>query len=105
MDLFAGIEPSQQQLAPGAVVLRGFALREDIALASALSDVVEQAPFRNMITPGGYRMSVSMTNCGPLGWVSDRGGYRYDAKDPVSGLLWPAMPEAFLKLATSAAKE
>jgi alkylated DNA repair protein (DNA oxidative demethylase) len=105
MDLFANIEPEQQPLGPGAVVLRSFAAADETELASALSEVTAQAPFRNMITPGGYRMSVSMTNCGPLGWVSDRQGYRYDAKDPVSGLLWPAMPEAFLKLATRAAQE
>jgi alkylated DNA repair protein (DNA oxidative demethylase) len=105
MDLFASIEPAQEPLAPGAVVLHGFATTEEAALSSALSEVAAQAPFRNMITPGGYRMSVSMTNCGPLGWVSDRSGYRYDARDPVSGLFWPVMPQAFLNLATSAAKE
>jgi alkylated DNA repair protein (DNA oxidative demethylase) len=58
-----------------------------------------------MITPGGYRMSVAMTNCGPLGWVSDKTGYRYDVIDPVSGLKWPPMPESFLRLATAAASE
>ena len=78
---------------------------EETALLAALRDVVTAAPFRHMITPGGYRMSVAMTNCGPLGWVSDRSGYRYDAIDPVSGLGWPSMPKPFFKLATSAAAE
>lgn len=48
-------------------------------------------------------MSVAMTNCGALGWVTDRTGYRYDGIDPESGKRWPPMPTAFLKLATSAA--
>jgi DNA oxidative demethylase len=56
-----------------------------------------------MITPGGFRMSVAMTNCGALGWVTDRTGYRYDPMDPESGLPWPPMPESFLTLATNAA--
>ena len=45
-----------------------------------------------------------MTNCGSLGWVSDRGGYRYVGLDPTSGLPWPAMPAAFAALARAAAK-
>ena len=48
-------------------------------------------------------MSVAMTNCGALGWVTDRTGYRYDGIDPESGKRWPAMPASFLTLATSAA--
>jgi DNA oxidative demethylase len=50
-------------------------------------------------------MSVAMTNCGPLGWVSDRRGYRYDAIDPDSGQRWPEMPTVFLDLAARAAAE
>ena len=102
LDLF---DSSQLQLAPGAVVLRQFAIAEETAILAALQRVESAAPFRHMITPGGYRMSVAMTNCGPLGWVSDRRGYRYDPIDPVSGLSWPSMPDAFLRLATSAARE
>jgi DNA oxidative demethylase len=102
LDLF---DSSQLQLAPGAVVLRQFAIAEETAILAALQSVGSAAPFRHMITPGGYRMSVAMTNCGPLGWVSDRRGYRYDPIDPASGLPWPLMPDAFLRLATSAARE
>ena len=102
LDLF---DSSQLQLAPGAVVLRQFAIAEETAILAALQSVESAAPFRHMITPGGYRMSVAMTNCGPLGWVSDRRGYRYDPIDPVSGFPWPLMPDAFLRLATSAARE
>ncbi len=93
------------ELGPGAMVLREFAVPHETAILSALEDVTSRAPFRHMITPGGYRMSVAMTNCGSLGWVTDRTGYRYDAIDPVSGLPWPAMPDSFLKLATAAAAQ
>jgi len=56
-----------------------------------------------MITPGGFRMSVGMTNCGGAGWVTDRKGYRYEPADPITGTPWPAMPDLFLHLAASAA--
>jgi alkylated DNA repair protein (DNA oxidative demethylase) len=94
-----------QQLAPGAVLLRGFAIAEAAALLDALQEIVEQAPFRHMLTPGGFRMSVAMTNCGALGWVTDRTGYRYDAIDPDSRRAWPEMPDAFLRLAGDAAAQ
>jgi DNA oxidative demethylase len=92
-----------EELANGALILRGFALSDQTALLDGLRDVTAAAPFRHMITPGGHRMSVAMTNCGALGWVSDRTGYRYDGIDPESGKRWPPMPASFLKLATSAA--
>jgi alkylated DNA repair protein (DNA oxidative demethylase) len=104
-DSLAGVEPRQEPLGPGATVLRQFAVPEEIALLSALRDVIARAPFRHMVTPGGFLMSVAMTNCGSLGWVTDRTGYRYDAADPVSGLPWPQMPDAFLRLATGAAAQ
>jgi alkylated DNA repair protein (DNA oxidative demethylase) len=106
MDLFESLpagEPRQGQLGPGATILWSFAAAEDSALLSALDHVVSLAPFRHMITPGGYVMSVAMTNCGSLGWASDSTGYRYDRIDPVSGRPWPPMPECFQTLATSAA--
>lgn len=85
------------------MVLRGFALASEAALLQALDAIVAQAPFRHLVTPGGFRMSVAMTNAGPLGWVSDRRGYRYDPIDPDSGRPWPPMPPAFLQLADAAA--
>lgn len=97
------IDPGVQALAPGALLLRGFALAHEDALVAALSQVVARAPLRRMITPGGFRMSVAMTNCGAIGWVSDASGYRYDARDPDSGRPWPMMPAAFVELATNAA--
>ncbi len=93
----------QERLAPGAVVLRGFAASHATTLLAALQDVVTKAPFRHMVTPGGFRMSVAMTNCGVFGWVSDRTGYRYAAVDPESGRDWPRMPASFLRLAQDAA--
>ena len=108
MDLFDNTissELGRQSLGPGAFVLRGFALPNETALLEALHEVATKAPFRHMITPGGFRMSVAMTNCGPLGWITDRMGYRYDAIDPDSGRPWPSMPGCFINLAKSAAGE
>ena len=104
-DLFASISPGErpEPLAEGAVVLRGFAQCKVAALVAAVRKVSASAPVRNMITPGGLRMSVAMTNCGRAGWVTDRRGYRYEATDPLSGLAWPPIPGAFRKLAMGAA--
>src|ERR1700730_14768206 len=106
-DLFAGVLSSggPEPLAKGAVVLRGFARCAVADLLAAVRKVAAVAPFRNMITPGGLRMSVAMTNCGGAGWVTDRRGYRYTDRDPDSGRAWPAMPAVFSELATRAAAE
>jgi DNA oxidative demethylase len=105
-DLFESVpdvRPSQETMAEGAVLLRGFVKPVEADLISALHEVVAQAPFRHMVTPGGHQMSVAMTNCGSFGWVTDRTGYRYDANDPEAGGLWPAMPPSFRELAERAA--
>jgi alkylated DNA repair protein (DNA oxidative demethylase) len=107
-DLFESasvVESWQERLGPCAVVLRGFAASDETALLAALQDVITEAPFRYMVTPGGFRMSVAMTNCGPFGWVTDRTGYRYDAVDPEGGRNWPRMPASFLRLAKDAAAQ
>ncbi|MEN2987203.1 DNA oxidative demethylase AlkB [Tistrella sp. BH-R2-4] len=88
---------------PGLTVLRGLATPQDRALLAAVDTVTAGAPFRHLVTPGGYTMSVAMTNCGRLGWVSDRAGYRYDPRDPQTGRPWPAMPDLFTCLALRAA--
>ncbi|HSC15394.1 MAG TPA: alpha-ketoglutarate-dependent dioxygenase AlkB, partial [Gammaproteobacteria bacterium] len=85
-------------LAPGAVLLRGFALPAEAELKHAVAAVAASAPFRHMTTPGGFTMSVAMTNCGRLGWVSSERGYRYAEQDPECGTPWPAMPGAILDL-------
>jgi alkylated DNA repair protein (DNA oxidative demethylase) len=107
-DLFEAVSdarPSREVMADGAVLLRGFVRPHEAELLAALREVVEQAPFRRMFTPGGHQMSVAMTNCGSAGWVTDRSGYRYDGIDPESGRAWPAMPAPFRGLARHAAEE
>jgi DNA oxidative demethylase len=106
-DLFSTADPAPAALpiCDGAMVLRGFALRDEKPLLEALSAIEAQAPFRHMVTPGGFRMSVAMSNCGDYGWVSDSRGYRYDPLDPDSGMRWPPLPACFLALAQAAAAE
>lgn len=105
MDLFSLDIAEQERLGPDSIILRGFALAKESVLLAALEEIVAEAPFRHMVTPGGFEMSVAMTNCGNYGWVTDRTGYRYDATDPSTGKPWPAMPPVFLELATDAAAE
>lgn len=105
-DLFDSLPqdaPQAGPIVPGAVVLRGFAREHEQTLLDNVRDIAAQAPWRHLITPGGLRMSVAMTNCGPFGWVSDVTGYRYESADPLSGQPWPPMPDAFLSLARDAA--
>jgi alkylated DNA repair protein (DNA oxidative demethylase) len=107
-DLFESVpdmRPPREEIAEGAVLLRGFAKPVEGDLIAALRAIVEQAPFRHMSTPGGHQMSVAMTNCGGSGWVTDRSGYRYDGVDPQSGKPWPEMPPSFRALAGQAASE
>jgi alkylated DNA repair protein (DNA oxidative demethylase) len=103
LDLFAPEPGARQDLAPGACLLSGFALASADELLSAVEQVFAQAPPRRWLTPGGRRMAVAMSNCGPLGWVSDAQGYRYAARDPDSGRPWPAMAPALRQLAGEAA--
>jgi alkylated DNA repair protein (DNA oxidative demethylase) len=100
-DLFAPLRQTVEAIRDGVVLLRGFA--RDPAILEAVRAVQEEAPPRRMTTPGGYSMSVAMTSCGPLGWVTDSSGYRYDAMDPQRGKPWPAMPPAPRALAGDAA--
>ena len=103
-DLFGELdEPRREELAAGAVLLRGRALPLETSLLTALGEIVARAPFRRMTTPGGFEMSVAMTNCGRYGWVSSESGYRYAEHDPLSGAPWPAMPAAVRELACAAA--
>jgi DNA oxidative demethylase len=90
-------------LGPGTAILNGFALGRETELAFVMQAISKLAPFRHMITPGGFRMSVALTNCGTYGWVTDRTGYRYDRIDPETGQHWPGMPGNFLELARAAA--
>jgi DNA oxidative demethylase len=107
-DLFEGLaeaQPARETIAESAILLRGFAMPIERDLIAALREIIGQAPFRHMSTPGGHQMSVAMTNCGTAGWVTDRSGYRYDGIDPQSGKPWPAMPPVFRTLAERTAAE
>jgi DNA oxidative demethylase len=88
-------------LGDGIVLLRRCA--DTATLMPLIEGIARRAPFRHLVTPGGQTMSVAMTNCGPVGWVSDRSGYRYSPRDPLTGLDWPAFPAEFIELARSAA--
>lgn len=104
LDLFTSAAIHEQiQIAQQTWLLKGFALAQEAALLTAIAEVTAQSPFRQMITPNGYRMSAALSNCGTLGWVSDHAGYRYQSIDPLTQQLWPAMPEVMLALATDAA--
>ena len=96
--------PSHERIANGAYLLRGFALDYVTTLLAEIEQIETAAPFRQLETPGGFPMSVAMTNCGSLGWVSDRRGYRYTTHDPLSGQSWPPMPSVFSVLAEKAAR-
>lgn len=105
-DLFTDDEQARRvTLGPQAVVLRGYALPWVDALLPAIAALETESPFRHLVTPGGYTMSVAMTNCGALGWCSDERGYRYTRLDPLTGRPWPEMPAPFLELARKAAEE
>jgi DNA oxidative demethylase len=108
-DLFDDLPPPpesvQEALTPGAVILRALARDQDVELLQAIEAVLAQAPLRHLQTPGGYTMSVAMSNCGGLGWTSDSHGYRYARRDPLSRQPWPAMPACFMHLAQRAAAQ
>ncbi len=85
-------------VAPGVTHHPGFLDRAaQEAFAEAIRAVVAAAPlFVPTMPRTGKPFSVRMTNCGPLGWVSDRDGYRYQPTHPDTGQPWPAMPPALL---------
>lgn len=109
LDLFGDAEPEQQpkreQIGEQSYVLRGFALPWLDRLLPALEAVLAAAPFRQMVTPGGFTMSVALSSCGTWGWTTDRSGYKYTRNDPQTDLPWPEMPEVFFELAQAAARE
>lgn len=106
-DLFDDLpqDPTVEDIAPGAVLLRAYARDSSAQLLEAIESVVAQSPLHHMQTPGGYTMSVASTSCGPLGWVSSPDGYCYAAQDPRTGHPWPAMPTCFIDLASRAAAQ
>ncbi|WLG99143.1 DNA oxidative demethylase AlkB [Pseudomonas beijingensis] len=109
LDLFADQAPNPpgqiEQIGQQSFVLRGFTLPWLERLLPALESVLQAAPFRQMVTPGGFTMSVALSSCGALGWTTDRSGYRYTAHDPQTGQPWPDMPAVFRELAQAAARQ
>ena len=107
MDLFGDLLPLKQktvqEIVKDAYLLKGFTLQNESALLADLAQIIQAAPMRHMLTPGGFTMSVAMTNCGDLGWVTDRKGYRYAALNPINNQAWPSMPDSFKQLAAQAA--
>lgn len=101
-------EPPQperrDQFGPQTYVLRGFALPWLDEILPALREVLKQAPFRRMQTPGGHTMSVALSNCGQWGWSTDSRGYRYSQQDPRTGLPWPPLPQVLALIAAAAAQ-
>lgn len=94
-----------EALVPGAVLLRGIAANRAGSLLTAFDAITAQAPLRHLVTPGGHTMSVGMSNCGALGWVSDVNGYRYSPCDPTCNKPWPPIPVEWLALAANAAAQ
>lgn len=103
LDLFDTLPAGLEKIGEQSVVLRQFASPMQNELMAAIDQISRQAPFRHMLTSGGYTMSAAMTSCGALGWITDRQGYRYQSVDPLSGKQWPAMPPVFQTLAQQAA--
>ena len=99
MELF---ESSKLTFAQNVFLLKGFALANEAAFLADLTTIISQSSLRHMMTPMGFKMSAAMSNCGELGWVSDKKGYRYDTLDPITGAPWPQMPASFMQLAQSA---
>lgn len=104
LDLFShDIAQAQENICPGANLLRGFALPFETDLLRDINAIISAAPLQKMHTPSGLPMSVITTSCGSVGWVSDAYGYRYAKRNLHSQQTWPALPESFLQLAQSAA--
>ena len=104
-DSLAEAQPLRENIADGAVLLRGFVRPIESELIDAVRAIVAQSPFRRMTTPGGHLMSVAMTNCGERGWITDHTGYRYDPIDPRTGAPWLAMPPLLADVARRAAEQ
>lgn len=101
-DLFSA-QPTILSLGANTILLKSFVKPYESTLIKALTKIIKQAPLRNMVTRGGFKMSVAMSNCGNYGWISDRKGYRYSNLDPLNAKPWPTMPSGFLALAADAA--
>lgn len=100
-------EPTAIAVAPGVGYFPGLLDRlEQEALRDAFGAILVEAPlFRPRMPRTGKPFSVRMSNCGPLGWVSDESGYRYQATHPATGRAWPEMPVRLLQIWTRLAPD
>lgn len=109
LDMFEqdGVNAGQSEVYGQDVhILRGLALPYvDDIMRALINQIKPQSPLRHMTTPGGYSMSVAMTNCGQRGWETSRSGYQYTAIDPLTNQPWPDMPATFMTLAQVAANK
>ena len=106
MDLFDeddAVSMRQEKHEEGVVLLRQLARANVTDMLQDIHQITEKSPFRHMLTPNGYTMSVSTSSCGTIGWISDRKGYRYSRYDPKTGDNWPVMPQSWYLLAHQAA--
>lgn len=106
-DLFADLvppKPAIENIIQDGVLLRGLITPHEQQLLHEIHNILNLAPLRQVTTPSGLKMSVTMSNCGDVGWVSNRRGYRYEARDPNSGKPWPAIPPLLIQLAQNAAR-
>ncbi len=104
-DIFSSLEDLAQtpiDLPAGTHYLKGFACKYAPELIVAIKKITTYSPFRQIVTPGGKKMSVTITNCGTYGWISDRYGYRYSTVDPLSHQHWLALPSCFVELVNAA---
>ena len=102
-DLFSPIAPEIEELRPGIFLFRSHVNVEEFM--KVVTSTAEKIPFRQMITPGGKKINVSVTSMGENGWYSDRRGYRYERIDPVTGNEWPKMPKDIETIISNAAKK
>ena len=102
-DLFADQAAKKQSIDVGVTLLKGYA--DTDLFTTLIHNILSVSPLRHMGTTMGHNMRVTTSNCGEFGGNSDINGYRYLAKDPLTHQSWPDMPDAFYKLAVSAAEQ
>jgi alkylated DNA repair protein (DNA oxidative demethylase) len=95
----AGAAEDRRSRDGGGLILRpGYLDRTaQEALLAAVHNIIKEAPLYAPRVPSGKPMSVRMTNCGPLGWMTDEAGYRYQATHPETGRPWPPIPELLMQ--------
>ena len=85
-----------EDLGAGAVLWRG--MLDRAAQRCLAMEILVAAEWLNPVTPGGKPFSVRQANFGALGWISDRAGYRYEPRNPISGAVWPPIPHSLSAL-------